>query len=83
MWVLVQRLSLVLLTAISTDQLLRIFTTRGIKADSIYSTVDVAALLRVERNVVIHLIKRGDLKARKIKGQYKILGQNIKEFLLE
>jgi excisionase family DNA binding protein len=83
MWILVQRLSLVLLTAISTDHVLTIFTTRGIKADSIYSTVDVAALLKIERNVVIRLIQKGDLKARKIKGKYKILGQNLKEFLSE
>lgn len=83
MWILVQRLSMVLLTAVSTDSLIRIFSTQGIKVGEVYSTDDVAALLKVEKGVVLHLIKRGDIKARKIKGRYKILGQNIKEFLSE
>lgn len=83
MWILIQRLSLVLITAVSTDHLLRIFSSRDIKVGAIYSADDVAALLRVEKGVVLHLIKRGDIKARKIKGRYKILGQNIKEFLSE
>ncbi len=83
MWIIVQRLSMVLLTALSTDQLLKVFSSRDIQPGTIYSTNDVAALLRVEKGVILHLIKRGDIKARKIKGKYKILGQNLKAFLSE
>lgn len=81
MWLLVQRLSLIILTAVSTDSLIRIFSMQGINAGEVYSTDDVAALLKVEKGVVLHLIKRGDIKARKIKGRYKVLGENLKDFL--
>ena len=83
MLILFQRLSLVLFTAVSTEHLLRAFSTRSLTDEAIYSVDDVAALLRIERGVVLNLIKRGDIKARKIKGKYKILGQNVKEFLNE
>lgn len=81
MWILVQRLGVVLFTALSVDQLLKVFSLRQIKSDTIYSSGDIAALLKVEKGVVLELIKSGDIKARKIKGKYNILGQNLKDFL--
>ncbi len=38
-------------------------------------------MLKVKTDIVRILIKRGDLKARKLHGKYKILGQSIKDFL--
>ena len=81
MWLLIQRISVVLMTALSTDQLIRIFSSSDIKSDRIYSLADFARMLKVEKGVVRELIKSGDLKARKVKGKYKIMGQNIKDFL--
>ena len=83
MWILVQRLSLVLFTALSADQLLRIFSSQGIKTDTIYSTHEVADLLKLKRGVILELIKSGDIKARRVNGKYLILGQNITKFLSE
>lgn len=81
MWIIIQRLSLVLLTAISMDQILGVFSSNHIKPDKIYSISEVAKMLKVKTDIVRILIKRGDLKARKLHGKYKILGQSIKDFL--
>jgi len=81
MWVLVQRFGMVLITALSMDQLLKVLSPRQIKADEVYSAGDVARMLRVDKEVVNVLIKRGDIKARSIDGEYKVLGQSIKDFL--
>lgn len=67
--------------ALSMDQLLKIISPRQIKADEIYSEGDVARMLSVDREVVSVLIKRGDIKARSVDGEHKILGQSIKDFL--
>lgn len=85
MWPLIQKLSLVLVTAVSADQVMRIFapSQSHIKADRIYGLQEAAELLGVDRAVVRELIKNGDLKARKIKGKYKILGLSLKRFLSE
>lgn len=83
MWIIFQRLSMVLFTALSLDQILRILSSKDLRSDSIYSANDAAALLKVEKGVILKLIKRGDIKARRVKGQYKILGQNLKDFLSE
>ncbi len=83
MWILVQRLSLILFTALSVDQVLRIFSSRGIKKDTIYNTDEVAALLSLKKGVILELIKNGDIKARRVNGKYLILGQNIQKFLSE
>lgn len=81
MWVLFQRLSMVLIAALSMDQLLKTLSPGQIKTDKIYSTGDVARMLRVDKGIVSVLIERGDMKARKVDGDYKILGQSIMDFL--
>ncbi|MGR3220142.1 MAG: helix-turn-helix domain-containing protein [Candidatus Anammoxibacter sp.] len=85
MWPLIQKLSMVLFTAVSADQVLKIFSPipNSVKSDKIYSLQEVAELLDVDKRVVRDLIKSGDLKARKIKGKYKILGLSLRNFLSE
>lgn len=85
MWPIIQKLSLVLFTAVSADQVMKVFSpaSKDIKADKIYSLLEVAELLKVEKAVARELIKSGDLKARKINGKYKILGLSLKNFLSE
>ena len=81
MWILFQRLSMVLITALSMDQLLKTLSPGQIKTDKVYSTGDVARMLRVDKEVVSVLINKGDIKARKVDGDFKILGQSIMDFL--
>lgn len=70
------------MTALSVDQLIaRVFTSPHVKAEAVYTIADVAALLNVEKDVVLQLIKGGDIKARKIAEEYRILGSNIMNFL--
>ena len=85
MWLLIQKLSMVLLTAVSADQVLKIFSPipNHVKTNKIYSLQEVAELLDVDKGVVRDLIKNDDLKARKIKGKYKILGLSLRNFLSE
>jgi len=84
MWIFVQRLSIFLATVIAGDQIVsRLLDGGAIHPDKVYSAADVAGILNIEEAVVRQLIKKGDLKARKVEKNYMILGKNIKDFLNE
>ncbi|MEG3620320.1 helix-turn-helix domain-containing protein [Magnetovibrio sp. PR-2] len=55
--------------------------TRAINASRIYRTPDAARFLGISRKDVVKLIKANDIKATLVNGNYRILGQNIIEYL--
>jgi excisionase family DNA binding protein len=44
---------------------------------TIYTPEETEALLKISRSTFLRLIKRGVLQARKVGGQYRILGEEI------
>ncbi len=45
--------------------------------NEIYTAEETKALLKISRSTFLRLIKRGILQARKVGGQYRILGEAI------
>ncbi len=43
----------------------------------IYTAEEAESLLKISRSTFLRLIKRGALQARKVGGQYRILGEEI------
>ncbi len=43
----------------------------------IYTAEETESLLKISRSTFLRLIKRGVLQARKVGGQYRILGEEI------
>jgi len=46
-------------------------------ANEIYTAEETKSLLKISRSTFLRLIKRGALQARKVGGQYRILGEEI------
>jgi len=44
---------------------------------AIYTPEETESLLKISRSTFLRLIKRGVLQARKVGGQYRILGEEI------
>jgi len=51
--------------------------TEEIKENSVYTTEEVQALLKVSNSTVKRLLKNGILKANKVGRQYRVLGKEI------
>ena len=47
----------------------------------IYNTTEAARLLEIERLDVLGLIQSEKIKAKKIEGNYRILGSNLLEYM--
>ena len=45
--------------------------------NEIYTADETEALLKISRSTFLRLIKKGILQARKVGGQYRILGEEI------
>lgn len=45
--------------------------------NEIYTSEEIESLLKISRSTFLRLIKKGVLQARKVGGQYRILGQEI------
>ncbi|MBF0275275.1 MAG: helix-turn-helix domain-containing protein [Nitrospinae bacterium] len=82
MWWVIERAGMLLMTTLMGKQLLDSFSDK-IKADKVYSTEEVAKILKVEKADVVELILMGRLKAQKVSNTYKILGRNLIETLSE
>ncbi len=54
---------------------------REIKPNRIYSSTEAARFLGVERLVVVELLKSEQLRGRLVKGNFRIPGQSIIEYL--
>jgi hypothetical protein len=52
-----------------------------INPNRIYSSLEVARLLELERKDVLRLITQGALKGRLVNGNYRVSGQCILEYL--
>jgi excisionase family DNA binding protein len=48
-----------------------------VAAREIYTAEETESLLKISRSTFMRLIKRGVLQARKVGGQYRILGEEI------
>jgi len=48
-----------------------------VAAQEIYTAEETESLLKISRSTFLRLIKRGALQARKVGGQYRILGEEI------
>ncbi len=54
---------------------------REIKPNRIYSSTEAARFLDVDRRVVVDLLKSEQLRGRLVKGNFRIPGQSIIEYL--
>jgi hypothetical protein len=54
---------------------------REIKPNRIYSSTEAARFLGVGRRAVVGLMKREELRGRLVKGNFRIPGQSIIEYL--
>ncbi len=48
-----------------------------VAAQEIYTAEEAESLLKISRSTFLRLIKRGALQARKVGGQYRVLGEEI------
>jgi excisionase family DNA binding protein len=48
-----------------------------VQEKTIYTPEETESLLKISRSTFLRLIKRGALQARKVGGQYRILGEEI------
>lgn len=55
--------------------------TRAINASRIYRTSEAARFLGVSRKDVVRLIRAEKIRAKLVNGNYRIIGQNLIEYL--
>ena len=55
--------------------------TRDVSTSRIYSSQEAARFLGVSRKTVIGLIKKEKMRGKLVKGNYRIMGQSIVEYL--
>ncbi len=48
-----------------------------VSSREIYTAEEAELLLKISRSTFLRLIKRGALQARKVGGQYRVLGEEI------
>lgn len=49
----------------------------NVKATAVYTTKEMMCYLKISESTVKRLLRRGVVKARKVGGQYRILGSEI------
>ena len=54
---------------------------REVKPNRIYSSIEAARFLGVDRRTVIGLIKSEELRGRLVKGNFRIPGQSLLKYL--
>ena len=54
---------------------------REIKPNRIYSSTEAARFLDADRRIVVELLKKGQLRGHLVKGNFRIPGQSIIEYL--
>ena len=83
-WTIFERVGLLLGTVLMGKQVMGFFGDDGdIKANSIYSPEEIASILTIEKADVMSMIHKGQLKAWKVNGFYRVLGGNILQLLSE
>lgn len=83
-WTIFERVGLLLGTVLMGKQVMGFFGDDGdIKSNSIYSPEAVASILTIEKADVMSMIHKGQLKAWKTNGFYRVLGSNILQLLSE
>jgi len=82
MWVALSRVILLMNLAYTARSLQQ---QQGMKSiiniNRIYNTRETARLLEMERTEIIGLLKDGSLKGRLVKGNYRITGKSIEDYL--
>jgi excisionase family DNA binding protein len=56
---------------------------RLFESERIYTVSEVAAVIRVSPVTVVRMIHNGELKALRVRGQWRILGSDILRYLLD
>jgi excisionase family DNA binding protein len=79
-WLTVVRAGTIISLAAAVLQLYDL-STREVKPNRIYSSREAARYLGVNRRTVVKLIHAGELKGKLIRGNYRIPGQSIMEYL--
>ncbi len=80
LWIVFERIGVFVVTAYTGKQLFDSFLGR-IKPGRVYSAEQVADILKVEKADIVQIIHKRELKARKIKKKYYILGENLINYL--
>ncbi len=55
--------------------------TREINPSRIYSTIDAARFLGASRKMIVELVKNNELRGKLVRGNYRIMGQSIIEYI--
>jgi excisionase family DNA binding protein len=81
-WTVFERISLMMGSVLLGKQIADFFSDDSdINPNSIYSPEEIASILSVEKVDVVSWIKRGQLKAWRTHGLYRILGKNVLSLL--
>ena len=81
-WTIFERVGLLLGTLLMGKQVMEFFRDEGdIQPNSIYSPEEIASVLDIEKADVICMIHKGQLKAWKTNGLYRVLGSNVLDLL--
>ncbi len=80
MWTAILRISAILSVGLTIKQIIDMYANE-VNAHRIYSTQQATRFLGVGRKGVIKLVKEDKIKAKLVKGNYRILGANILEYL--
>ncbi len=79
-WVIIEKIGILAITTYTGKQLYDTFA-KKVKIDKVYSADQVADILKVEKADVVECIHNGELKARKTKDTYHVLGKNLINYL--
>jgi excisionase family DNA binding protein len=55
--------------------------TREINPSRIYSSIDAARFLGASRRVVVELVKKNEIRGKMVRGNFRIMGQSIIEYI--
>ena len=80
LWTILFRTSIVASLALTAKQIYDA-ANYEISPTRIYNTHQVSRFLGVERKVVIDLVKKKQITAKTVNGNYKIPGQSVLEYL--
>ena len=81
-WTIFERVGLLLGTLLMGKQVMEFFEEEGdIQPNSIYSPEEIASILSIEKADVMSMINKGQLKAWRTNGLYRVLGSNLIDLL--
>jgi len=79
-WTTIVRASVIVSLGLTVKQIIDEYS-NNIHANRIYNSSQAATFLGVERKEVVKLVKKKKITAKMVKGNYRIIGASILEYL--